>query len=163
MPIRPDLKSRYPKDWKRRSYFVRFVRAGGRCEWCGAEHGKPHLATGSIVVLTTAHVNDRRPEASSLLNLAALCQLCHNRHDARERVANRRARILRESGQMGLFDDQLPSMTQDSYDFNEDLGNRVNIFTGRYGVCSSKPGQDNTKSDGLKCQGQQSPGHSQSR
>lgn len=82
MPIRPEMKKRYPKDWKIRSRFVRFVRAKGRCEWCGAVHGEPHPVTGSKVVLTTAHVHDHRPEAASLLNLAALCQRCHNRHDA---------------------------------------------------------------------------------
>lgn len=26
MPIRPEMRARYPKDWKLRSYFVRFVR-----------------------------------------------------------------------------------------------------------------------------------------
>ena len=30
MPIRPENKSRYPKDWKLRSFFVRFVRARGQ-------------------------------------------------------------------------------------------------------------------------------------
>ena len=82
MPIRPENRARYPKDWKLRSYFVRFVRAKGRCEWCGAHHGLPHPVTGSKVILTTAHIHDDRPEASGLLNLAALCQKCHNGHDA---------------------------------------------------------------------------------
>ena len=92
MPIRPENRARYPKDWRLRSHFVRFVRARGRCEWCDAEHGKPHPVTGSIVVLTSAHVHDDRPEASSLLNLAALCQLCHNRHDMKARRAGIRER-----------------------------------------------------------------------
>jgi 5-methylcytosine-specific restriction endonuclease McrA len=87
MPIRPEMRARYPKDWALRSRFVRFVRAKGVCEWCGAEHSKPHPITGSVVVLTTAHVFDDRPEASSLLNLAALCQRCHNRHDNKARRA----------------------------------------------------------------------------
>lgn len=97
MPIRPEMRQRYPKDWKLRSRFVRFVRAKGKCEWCGAEHGKPHPITGSTVVLTTAHVHDHRPEAASLLNLAALCQRCHNRHDAPMRRAGRQRRLA-ESG-----------------------------------------------------------------
>lgn len=95
MPIRPEMKPRYPSDWKLRSYFVRFVRARGKCEWCGAVHGEPHPITRSIVVLTTAHVFDDRPEAKSLLNLAALCQRCHLRHDAKHHAQtarnNRRA------------------------------------------------------------------------
>ena len=44
----------YPKDWKLRSRFVRFYRARGRCEWCGAANGQPHPVTGSLVVLTRA-------------------------------------------------------------------------------------------------------------
>ena len=92
MPIRPENRLRYPKDWKLRSYFVRFVRAHGKCEWCGAQHGEPHPITGSIVVLTTAHVYDDRPEACSLLNLAALCQKCHNAHDAKDRQRRRKER-----------------------------------------------------------------------
>lgn len=102
MPIRPENKNRYPKDWKLRSRFVRFVRAGGKCEWCEAKHGKPHPMTGSIVVLTTAHVYDDRPEAASLLNLAALCQRCHNRHDAQARQQRRLERQLAESPQASL-------------------------------------------------------------
>ncbi len=103
MPIRPEMRARYPADWALRSRFVRFVRARGRCEWCGAAHGQPHPVTGSMVVLTTAHVYDDRPEAASLLNLAALCQRCHNRHDATARRAGFAERALAASGQLKLF------------------------------------------------------------
>lgn len=103
MPILPENKARYPSDWKLRSRFVRFFRAKNRCEWCGAENYKPHPITGSRVVLTTAHVYDDRPEASSLLNLAALCQRCHNRHDADGRRKRRKERLLEQSGQKDLF------------------------------------------------------------
>lgn len=126
MPIRADMRARYPVDWKLRSHFVRFVRAKGCCEWCGVPHGwevwrhpKNHRAWWARfdqgvgyrvrqtcdqlfveraprnfigptkIVLTAAHVHDMRPEAASLLNLAALCQLCHNRHDAKHRAATR--------------------------------------------------------------------------
>lgn len=96
MPIKPENRKRYPADWKLRSRFVRLVRARGRCEWCGAVNGQPHPVTGSKVVLTTAHVHDHRPEAASLLNLAALCQRCHLNHDKllhqKNASATRRAR-----------------------------------------------------------------------
>lgn len=82
---------------------MRFVRARGLCEWCGAEHGKPHPLTGSTVVLTTAHVFDDRPEASSLLNLAALCQKCHNGHDAKDRQRRRKERAEAISAQVRMF------------------------------------------------------------
>lgn len=97
MPIRPENIKRYPKDWALRSRFVRFYRAKNRCEWCDAENGKPHPITKSKVVLTAAHIYDHRPEAASLLNLAALCQRCHNGHDAKMRSKNRKERLRLES------------------------------------------------------------------
>lgn len=90
MPIRPDMAGRYPVDWKLRSRFIRVYRSRGRCEWCGAVNGAPHPVTGSRVILTVAHVHDKRPEAASLMNLAALCQRCHLHHDAPDRAARRR-------------------------------------------------------------------------
>ena len=103
MPIRPENRARYPSDWKLRSKFVRFYRAKNRCEWCGAENYQPHPITGSKVVLTTAHVYDDRPEASSLLNLAALCQRCHNKHDMKDLQRRHKERLVKESGQKELF------------------------------------------------------------
>jgi 5-methylcytosine-specific restriction endonuclease McrA len=41
------------------------------------------------VVLTIAHVVDKRPEVANLLNLAALCQRCHLNWDRREHNFNR--------------------------------------------------------------------------
>lgn len=90
MPIRPEMRLRYPRDWKVRSRFVRHYRARNRCEWCGAENGRPHPQTGSKVILTVAHVFDRRPEIAHLLNLAALCQKCHLNHDRADHLARQR-------------------------------------------------------------------------
>ena len=101
MPIRPEMKKRYPKDWKLRSKFIRFYRAKNKCEWCGAENYKPHPITGSKVILTVAHVYDHRPEAASFLNLAALCQRCHNGHDAKMRRDGIKAR--RSKNQLEMF------------------------------------------------------------
>lgn len=103
MPIRPEKKARYPADWKRRSRFVRFIRARNHCEWCGAKNREPHPDTYSMVVLTAAHVFDHRPEAAGLMNLAALCQRCHNRHDMKMRQQNRIARSRAESPQIELI------------------------------------------------------------
>jgi len=100
MPIRAENRARYPQDWKLRSYFVRKIRARDHCEWCGAENSQPHPKTGSKVVLTAAHIYDDRPEAASLLNLAALCQKCHNGHDATARHQRRKAR--QQAGQTEL-------------------------------------------------------------
>lgn len=94
--------SRYPKNWPRVVRGIR-RRSRGFCEWCGAQNKHPHPITGSIVVLTTAHLgepfsvkadkhdkHDIRAE-----NLAHLCQRCHLRHDIREHVEN--ARRTREA------------------------------------------------------------------
>lgn len=83
--------STYCADWKLRSRFVRFYRARGRCEWCGAENYKPHPITKSKVVLTVAHV-DQDKNNNALLNLAALCQRCHLRHDRDQHTINRKRR-----------------------------------------------------------------------
>lgn len=95
MPIRPENKKRYPKNWKEISDRIRFDRAGGKCEhfrytkrqgetvWarCFAEHGKPHPITGSIVILTVAHLN-HKPEDCRDENLEAMCQRCHLNYDS---------------------------------------------------------------------------------
>lgn len=87
MPIKPENRARYPKDWKEIVAKVR-ERSGDRCEgspnWpdCRAENGKPHPETGSKVVLTTAHL-DHVPENCGLDNLRHWCQRCHLVYDAK--------------------------------------------------------------------------------
>lgn len=130
MPIRPENRHRYPRDWHLRRKLV-LQRARFRCEWCGVPNGAPIMprcrwcvrthdlsgvAPGAharqfacpgcggacpIVVLTIAHVHDHRPEAASLLNLAALCQRCHNNHDQADRRRRRQERLERD--QLLLF------------------------------------------------------------
>ena len=100
MPIRPENKKWYPQDWKKRSFFIRFIRAKNRCEWCGAQNYEPHPITGSIVVLTTAHIFENIARPHQLLNLAALCQRCHNHHDAKMR--SRHSKERRERNQLKL-------------------------------------------------------------
>jgi hypothetical protein len=86
MPIKPENRARYPKNWKAIVAEVR-ERSGNRCEgspdWpdCRAENGQPHPETGSKVVLTTAHL-DHVPENCDLANLRHWCQRCHLKYDA---------------------------------------------------------------------------------
>lgn len=111
MPIRPENRARYPKDWKAISHRIRFDRAGGRCECegecgldhdgrCAALHGEAHPTTGSKVVLTTAHLADPIEDCSDD-NLKAMCQQCHNRYDAPARRQGIRDRANRD--QLMLF------------------------------------------------------------
>ena len=107
MPIRPEMRDRYPAYWPEISHRIRFERAGGRCECdgrCGLDHGgdrcpeldgEPHSVTGSIVVLTVAHLN-HAPEESADDNLMALCQRCHLAHDRPEHQRIARLRRSRE-------------------------------------------------------------------
>lgn len=96
MPIRPENRKRYPKDWASIAE-ARKAAAGWRCEGspaypdCRAFHGVKHPVTGSPVVLTVAHL-DHRPENCAPANLRAWCQRCHNTYDAPHRAAGRRAR-----------------------------------------------------------------------
>lgn len=91
MPIRPENKSRYPKNWKEIRASI-LQRAGNRCEFCGVENHtmRLNLKTGKYakIVLTIAHLShipeDCRPE-----NLRALCQKCHNSYDAEHRKETR--------------------------------------------------------------------------
>lgn len=103
-------RSKYPDNWEEISAWVRFERARGRCEGspaypdCQAVHGEPHPVTGSIVVLTTAHL-DHDPLNNDLSNLRAMCQRCHLTYDAKHHAINAaRTRKLREieAGQLEL-------------------------------------------------------------
>jgi hypothetical protein len=80
-------RTAYPPDWKAISRRIRFERARGQCEWCGAVNYQPHPVTGSKVVLTVAHLGAPMPDGTPVSkldtmdcreeNLAALCQPCH--------------------------------------------------------------------------------------
>jgi hypothetical protein len=101
MPIRPEEKARYPKDWPAISRRIR-DRAGNQCEGspaypdCRAANGEPHPVTASRVVLTVAHL-DHTPEHCDDDNLKAWCQRCHLTYD-REHHANTRRRRRAAAG-----------------------------------------------------------------
>ncbi len=96
MPIRPEMKARYPKNWPSISREVR-DRAGNRCEGspaypgCAAVNGEAHPVTGSRVVLTVAHLNhipEDCGEPGDRPNLKAMCQRCHLTYDAKHHAKN---------------------------------------------------------------------------
>ena len=102
MPIRPENRKRYPTEWPELSRFIRFKRAGGRCEChgecgadgcgperCSAVHGYPAPVSRKPVVLTTAHLN-HQPEDCRPENLQAMCQRCHLAYDAEHHAETRR-------------------------------------------------------------------------
>lgn len=105
-PISRENAARYPSDWRAISDRIK-RRAGWRCEGvpgqppCGAAHGARHPITGSVVVLTVAHL-DHQPENCADDNLRALCQRCHNRYDQPHRKANAAAtrRASKQNGDL---------------------------------------------------------------
>lgn len=123
MPIRPENRARYPKNWKQISRRIRHQRASNQCEcrgecgsprciarspWmlrCTAVNYQPHPVTGAKVNLTVAHL-DHTPENCDDTNLRAFCQLCHLAFDAEIHRRNRlRSRLAAEThGMTPLFD-----------------------------------------------------------
>ena len=114
MPIRPENRSRYPKNWQQIRAQVQ-ARSGDKCEGCGVSNGVYRITHGdgleevtdnvlivndaatvygahvARIVLTVAH-RDHQPENNDPANLAHWCQRCHNRYDAPTRARNRKAR-----------------------------------------------------------------------
>lgn len=91
MPIKPENRKRYPKNWKQIRKQI-LERADNRCEFCGAKnHSLRDNNRGGLVmvVLTIAHL-DHTPENCAPSNLRALCQRCHNRYDAQHRAETRK-------------------------------------------------------------------------
>ncbi len=101
MPIRPENKARYPKDWPEISKRIR-ERENNCCKFCGAKNYEPHPITGSKVILTVAHL-DHQPENCADDNLAALCQKCHNAYDAPMRRQGIKERLRAKSALGDLF------------------------------------------------------------
>jgi hypothetical protein len=119
MPIRPENRDRYPKNWKSEVVPRIRARSGNRCE-CTGQCGRGHGAetngdqrcgrwnglpiddlSGPCIVLTVMHLN-HQPEDCSDENLLHACQGCHNRYDAPVRAAGIKARrkATRASGDL---------------------------------------------------------------
>ena len=65
-------------------------------------HDEPNPITGSLVVLTIAHL-DHTPEHNDESNLVAPCQRCHNGYDAPHRRAQARLTRSRRRARGDLF------------------------------------------------------------
>lgn len=93
MPIKKENRKYYSSpQWRTLSRYVRFTRAKGRCEKCGAPEGQRNLFTGGAIELAAAHLN-HTPGDDRKKNLKALCQACHLNYDRADNL--RRARITR--------------------------------------------------------------------
>lgn len=110
MPIRPENKHLYPKNWKQIRQSI-LERANNKCEFCGVENyaegyrdeeGKFVISEGMQqeadaldgykiikIVLTIAHL-DHNPQNCNPENLRALCQKCHLNYDLEHHKETRR-------------------------------------------------------------------------
>lgn len=123
MPVRPENRALYPKNWNEIRAQVR-DRSGDRCEWpgCNLPNGITGIrfADGSFdylrfteevsdhpgarwikIVLTVAHL-DHNPANCDLSNLRHWCQYHHLRYDAPHHAQTRRATQERSAGQLRL-------------------------------------------------------------
>jgi len=118
MPIKPENRALYPKDWPAISRRIR-ARSGQQCERCRAPNGKliarargtymlengdtfndttgEYLGCGRgsefpadrfVRVVLTVAHLDHDPTNNADSNLQALCQQCHLRHDAKHHALN---------------------------------------------------------------------------
>jgi hypothetical protein len=92
VPVKPENRARYPKDWKQIVAKIR-ERSGNACEGspaypdCRIANGEKHPVTGSRVVLTVGHLN-HIPEDCAESNLMHWCQRCHLTYDAKHHARN---------------------------------------------------------------------------
>lgn len=92
MPVRPERRHLYGPGWDEFSAYIRFERAGGKCECdgrcgdpqcfglkrdrCNAEHFQPHPVNGKRTILTVAHFsNDETSRDED--DVGAYCARCH--------------------------------------------------------------------------------------
>lgn len=96
MPIKPENKALYPKNWKSEIRPAILKRANNCCEFCGVKNysfrykhnhdvmlppnSNVSLKEYSKIVLTIAHL-DNDPTNNNYDNLRALCQKCHLNYD----------------------------------------------------------------------------------
>ena len=105
----------YGPGWVEASKRLREERAQNRCEWCGAENGRPNPRTGSRVVLTCAHLpgyakTDHRDEA-----IVVLCNSCHLGLDREHHMRNAsRTRLLKKIAAGQEVFPFLPTCTEES-------------------------------------------------
>lgn len=110
MPIRPENKKLYPKNWKQIRNDI-LKRANNKCEFCGVDNyaegyrdkngnfiksegmqQEADILDGEKIiriVLTVAHL-DHNPQNNDYNNLKALCQRCHLRHDIEQHKESRK-------------------------------------------------------------------------
>jgi hypothetical protein len=121
MPIKPENRARYPKDWKQIRAAV-LDRAGNRCEgspkypdcrvpngwWrCNETEQVQYFEfawkASTRIVLTIGHL-DHTPENCEMENLRAWCQRCHLAYDHQHHQRNAYATRRKNKAANDLFE-----------------------------------------------------------
>lgn len=108
MPIKPENKKRYPKNWKEIRE-RKLLEAGNCCQGspdfpdCKAANYESHPVTGSKVILTIGHL-DHQPENCDDKNLRAWCQRCHLNYDKEHHAINAAITRRAKSSQVDWLD-----------------------------------------------------------
>ena len=109
MPIKPENKDRYPKNWKTEIRPAILKRANDCCEFCGRMNHSWYWSDNAKrmvrVVLTIAHL-DHTPENCDPSNLRALCQRCHLQYDAKHHKQTRQQTRAAKDKSLNLFGDE---------------------------------------------------------
>ena len=98
------------KKWEQISHYVRFVRAKGTCERCGAVYQQPHPKHGKPTRLYCCHL-DHTKSNHEYDNLLSMCDVCHLEHDKPQHTAgrsfSRRYGKRAKEIQFGIFDEKI--------------------------------------------------------
>jgi hypothetical protein len=95
--------NRYPPDWQERRTRI-LLRAGDKCEVCGASNHQPHPETTKNVVLTIAHLDWNETDWTVTDDrLQAMCQRCHLAYDRNDNRLRRRNGKYYKDVQQTLF------------------------------------------------------------
>lgn len=98
-------RKNYPAYWKQFSEYIRFDRAGNKCERCGIENYSTN-ERGSKVVLTVAHLDHASGvcrcrkqfgfKCAKPSHVRALCQRCHLNLDREKHIAVRQKNLAKK-------------------------------------------------------------------
>ena len=109
----PWRRSEYPAEWDTVIRPVLLARAENRCEGspaypgCRVVNHQSHPETGSMVVLTMAHLCRCEPKCGELTHLRLLCQRCHLTLDVelhQQHAAETRGTRSEAAGQLRLWE-----------------------------------------------------------
>ena len=93
MPLTPEKKKKYAKNWKYISVRLKEERAKNHCEKCGRAEEIPMERKAKRVILSVAHL-DHDESNNDYNNLLVVCGSCHLAIDRRDNIVRRKRNKL---------------------------------------------------------------------